>query len=128
MNEVRHDPSTKSVLKLMQMSCIFCTCPLLHLLQSFSSMYIKCCYEFKSNLTLILGIFVFAPCFTLNQRCLNPNSAGPLSVSLVHGVKNNFFDFLKVYNELWKVKKFRPPDPFFHGEIAFWKKGARGGQ
>ena len=31
-------------------------------------------------------------------------------------------DFLKVYNELGKIKKIGPQDPFFHGEIAVWKK------
>ena len=38
-------------------------------------------------------------------------------------VKNQFFfDFLKVYIELGKVKKVRPLDPLFHGEIAFGKR------
>jgi len=37
-------------------------------------------------------------------------------------VKNQFFDFLELYNELGKVKKFRTFRPLFHGEIAIWKK------
>ena len=31
-------------------------------------------------------------------------------------------DFLKVYDELGKVKKFPTSRPLFHGELAFWKK------
>ena len=36
--------------------------------------------------------------------------------------KKFFFDFLKVNNELGKVKKFGTSRSLFHGEIAIWKK------
>ena len=55
---------------------------------------------------------------------INPNSAGLLNVAGVQGgtmllhlldnPKTFFFDFLKVYNELGKVKKFWTSRPFFH--------------
>ena len=38
---------------------------------------------------------------------------GTPSSSTQNTVKNNFFDFLKVYNELGKVKKFRTSRPLF---------------
>ena len=33
------------------------------------------------------------------------------------------FDFWKFTMNQEKSRNFRPPDPFFHGEIAIWKKG-----
>ena len=63
----------------------------------------------------------------------NPNGAGLFNVALLlggHNVpapsrspqntvkKQFFFDFLKVYNELGKVNKFRASRYLFNGEIA----------
>ena len=66
-------------------------------------------------------------------HCHNPNSAWTLNVAWVGGhildhtktlwkTKICFFDFLKVYNESWKVKKFWTSKPLFSWRITIWKK------